>query len=149
MVTLTNPNNILEEPNRWVGLSTDSKPTTAHNGDEFIEMDTSKQYMYDEESSDWVEITVSGGGGGGTSFLTPLLLVPGDYESGDVIDEQTLNEIVEAVFDYDKVVALHIVDSNYGANLIAFLNSSGTISTDPQFSVTLDYDTGEISVNLI
>lgn len=38
------------------GLSTDTKPTTAKNGDVFFEMDTSKAYMYNEASTTWTEL---------------------------------------------------------------------------------------------
>ena len=39
------------------GLSTDNKPTTeiVGNGSVFIEMDTSKVFLYDLESSTWLE----------------------------------------------------------------------------------------------
>ena len=43
------------------GLSTDEKPTTldgakVDNGAVFIEMDTGKIYMYDQENEQWKEI---------------------------------------------------------------------------------------------
>ena len=53
--------------NSYVGLSTDSKPTDARNGSTFIEMDTSKQYAYNDSGSQWVEQESSGGGGGSDS----------------------------------------------------------------------------------
>jgi|SRR5690625_319005 len=39
-------------PNYYSGLSTDSKPTIAKNGDEFLETDTGVIYIYD--GSKWV-----------------------------------------------------------------------------------------------
>jgi hypothetical protein len=43
----------------WVGLSTDSKPTLAddgvHNGDRFLEIDTSKEYRYNLTGTAWVQ----------------------------------------------------------------------------------------------
>ena len=42
---------------RYMGLSTDTKPT-ANNGDLYLEMDTSKVFMYDEAGSVWVEVDV-------------------------------------------------------------------------------------------
>ena len=42
---------------RYVGLSTDTKPT-ASNGDLFLEMDTSKVFMYDESGTSWVEVNI-------------------------------------------------------------------------------------------
>ena len=42
----------------YCGLSTDDKSTiSANNADRFYELDTSKQYIYDEGSSSWVEQT--------------------------------------------------------------------------------------------
>ena len=39
------------------GLSTDTKPTEGiNNGCVFIEIDTGKLYMYDEENEQWKEI---------------------------------------------------------------------------------------------
>lgn len=39
------------------GLSTDTKPTEGvPNGATFIEMDTSKGYLFDAENSEWCEI---------------------------------------------------------------------------------------------
>ena len=43
---------------RYVGLSTDTKPT-AGNGDLFLEMDTSKVFMYDESGASWVEVSIT------------------------------------------------------------------------------------------
>ena len=45
------------------GLSTDAKPTECRNGDTFLEIDTSKQYIWDAEGNQWVEQESSGGGG--------------------------------------------------------------------------------------
>ena len=45
----------------YAGLSTDTKPTTGvANGSVFIEMDTSKVYMFNAASGEWVEIGGSG-----------------------------------------------------------------------------------------
>ena len=49
---------------RLRGLSTDTKPTDVPNGSEFREMDTGKDFMYDEASGDWKEQPKRGGGGG-------------------------------------------------------------------------------------
>jgi len=44
------------------GLSTDTKPIGSFdgvgiaNGSEFIEMDTNKKYLYDEEHQQWKEV---------------------------------------------------------------------------------------------
>lgn len=40
----------------YAGLSTDSKPETADNGAAFLEMDTSKLYLFNAaENGGWVE----------------------------------------------------------------------------------------------
>ena len=39
----------------YKGLSTDEKPTGCRNGDIFAELDTSKIWMYDEESHAWLD----------------------------------------------------------------------------------------------
>ena len=41
--------------NTYVGLSTDSKPSNANNGDCFLAMDTSKIYFYDATGEQWHE----------------------------------------------------------------------------------------------
>lgn len=42
--------------NEFYGKSTDTKPTkNVSNGDIFYEMDTSTVYMYDEQTSTWLE----------------------------------------------------------------------------------------------
>jgi len=44
----------------FAGLHDDSKPTGVANGSVFIEMDTSKVYMFNADSGEWVEIGGSG-----------------------------------------------------------------------------------------
>lgn len=42
--------------NEFDGLSTDTKPTDGvRNGSVFIEIDTGKIYLYDEEGAEWHE----------------------------------------------------------------------------------------------
>ena len=41
--------------NTFYGLSTDTKPETADNGQRFVEMDTGKVYLYDAENQIWRE----------------------------------------------------------------------------------------------
>lgn len=47
------------------GLSTDTKPVggVITNGSAFIEMDTSKTYLYDQENGQWLEWGNGGSGG--------------------------------------------------------------------------------------
>ena len=41
----------------FVGLSTDEKPTkNVHNGSTFVEMDTQKYFVYDEEHKVWIDL---------------------------------------------------------------------------------------------
>lgn len=39
-----------------IGLSTDTKPTDEQNGTLFLEMDTSKVFIYDEANTQWREL---------------------------------------------------------------------------------------------
>lgn len=39
----------------YVGLSTDTKPEAAGNGDCFMELDTSKIYLFDASGASWIE----------------------------------------------------------------------------------------------
>lgn len=48
---MVKPTNMAEE---WTGLSTDTKPATAYQGSIFVEVDTGKVYLYNEESGNWV-----------------------------------------------------------------------------------------------
>lgn len=41
---------------RFVGLSTDAKPTDCPNGSLFKEMDTQNVYSFDEENSIWYKV---------------------------------------------------------------------------------------------
>lgn len=45
----------IKAPMQFVGLSTDTKPTSATNGSTFIEMDTGKIYFYNEDGQEWLE----------------------------------------------------------------------------------------------
>ena len=42
------------------GLSTDTKPTNVPNGSTFIEMNTGKGYLFDEDNSTWHELQSGG-----------------------------------------------------------------------------------------
>lgn len=39
----------------WLGLSTDTKPSGKINGSFFIEIDTGKTYIYNQDASAWIE----------------------------------------------------------------------------------------------
>lgn len=51
------------------GQSTDVKPV-ANNGDVFHEIDTGKDFMYNESAGEWKEQPKKGGGGGGGGSVT-------------------------------------------------------------------------------
>lgn len=57
MITLTRPSYYgASRYAEYCGLSTDDKTTIdANNADEFYEIDTSKTYIYDEETDSWIE----------------------------------------------------------------------------------------------
>ena len=42
---------------RYVCISTDTKPA-APNGSMLLEMDTQKVYVYDEDNTSWVEVSI-------------------------------------------------------------------------------------------
>lgn len=56
----------------FTGLSTDQKPNNKFvgSGSVYIEMDTSKAYIYDESSKNWTVLNLGGGGGGGGTTYT-------------------------------------------------------------------------------
>ena len=91
MVTVAN---LISE---YIGLKDDQKPIIARNGDMFLEMDTGKTYLFDEEGATWVEQPASGGGGGSSdvSLATVTVLVT---------DEETYNtcSIAGAIGVYDE-----------------------------------------------
>ena len=44
-----------DAPHTYYGLSTDEKPLDANNASKFIEMDTDKVFLFDEEGTEWLE----------------------------------------------------------------------------------------------
>ena len=73
---------------RLRGLSTDTKPVNVPNGSEYREMDTGKDFMYDEASGDWKEQPKKGGGGGDNRFIVTCTPTAQDY-SGTMDKTQT------------------------------------------------------------
>ena len=41
------------------GLSSDTKPASAPNGSDFLEMDTGKTWYFDADGDDWVDPTAT------------------------------------------------------------------------------------------
>ena len=76
---------INEKTYEYRGLSTDVKPLEeAGNGSIFIEIDTGKVYIFDEENLIWIELSTkygdsdigsSGGSGGGASIASNIKIV--------------------------------------------------------------------------
>lgn len=71
-------------------LSTDVKPTTARNGDYCEEIDTSKLYQFDADSSSWIERTprIAFTGNAYSAESSATITRPSnttDYTAGDVI----------------------------------------------------------------
>ena len=77
------------------GLSTDSKPTDAGNGAEFIEINTGDVYYYNEAGSAWVKYTGSegGGGGGSSDFSTAEVNIIND--TGSAVDISDCPQVVD------------------------------------------------------
>ena len=75
------------------GSSDASKPTSMlANGSVFIETDTGKVFIFDEDNG-WTEMQAGGGGGGGEKFIVTLTPTALDY-SGTM--DKTVDEINSA-----------------------------------------------------
>lgn len=91
-----------------VGLSSDTKPInkTIGTGSRFIEMDTSKTYMYDAANQQWLEFSFPGGGGGGegvSAVLTSALqagLSVGGVTVGQTFPKGTpIETVIKTILD--------------------------------------------------
>lgn len=139
-----------------VCLSTDTKPTTGiANGSTLIEINTSKTYMFDEESGEWDEVSQGGGGGGGSGssdFSTAQMTIICE-ESAD-----TNKNITDIVLIEDGAlttsVRLPYFDSisNNGTKVCTVVlydgNAYGYLVTDDSVTVSGDatYDDGDIYI---
>ena len=62
--------------------STDEKPTDAlANGSKLIEVDTGAEFLFDEENSEWVEVSTGGGGGSANKWYRYSGLLDGGSEN--------------------------------------------------------------------
>ena len=108
------------------GLSTDTKPTEARNGDKFRELDTGTTYIFDEDGGEWFEMAVTGGGsggggsssGGGVLYGNVTLQIGGGGErsakseaKGETREDEDIyevdlsfNDIMEAIEDGKTVI---------------------------------------------
>ena len=139
---------------RLRGLSTDGKPMNATNGDEFIEMDTGKKFLFSAADATWYEQHSSGGSGGGGSdmVLTPTAF----YDDGGIKSfAESFNDIKSAIdagrfvlvyetivptSDMPTVTTLHFVttigsitgeDAMYSVQFSPALRHGGMNTTDP------------------
>ena len=81
MITVRN-----ERTFEFRGLSSDTKPINnlISNGSFFIEMDTSKTYVYDAQNKEWKEFSTGGGGGGGDR-VSSVGFRPDEEQGGQLI----------------------------------------------------------------
>ncbi len=59
MVRILTERAFTEDGKRYIesaGLSTDTKPDNVVTGSSFIEVDTSKVYIYNEDAQEWAEL---------------------------------------------------------------------------------------------
>lgn len=80
----------------YFGLSTDTKPTHADNGDLLMEIDTGKQFRFDEQNGVWHEQPSGDSGGGGDGGSSDFVLT---MTNGSYTDEETGNYIEQYSFD--------------------------------------------------
>lgn len=81
------------------GPSSESKPTTGFaNGSLFLETDTGKIYIFDEDDG-WKE---AGGGGGGGGSQSNILIIPFSY-----IEVGSEDDYYELDASYNDIVAAH------------------------------------------
>lgn len=101
----------------YQGLSTDTKPTDARNGDIFAEMDTDSVYIFDEENAEWRECATGsggsgGGGGGGSSTNFVVTFTMGIVDDNPFIwADKTAAEVMDAI--------------NAGSNVVATMSEDG------------------------
>lgn len=117
--------------NTYNGLSTDTKPLLARNGDLFFEIDTSEYYMFDAESGDWVYVELSsgsGGGGGGKTAGTKIVLTDINWTTGMGVANATAAELRRDLDD--------------GAQLVFALSPDSVDEQRILFYVTQDFGTG-------
>lgn len=136
------------------GLSTDTKPTDVPNGSEFREMDTDKDFMYDEASGDWKEQPKKGGGGGDNRFIVTCTPTAQDY-SGTM--DKTVVEIfaawndgkeiyfylpgyatfpVAGISDNEVIYAYGVMIGNPGKFIVLATDSLGTTYTTTIYQLT-------------
>lgn len=119
----------------WAGSSDETKPTkNVRNGSQFIETDTGKKYMFDEETGEWCEQPTGGGG------LLPVIHV-------FTVD----GAVVTAVNGSTEITAVSHIDHadieipNYGTWTLSATNRGVTsaqqavsVDTVKEYSLTIE-----------
>ena len=109
---------INEKTYEYRGLSTDVKPMEkAGNGSVFIEMDTGKVYIFDEENLIWIELskksgdsdTGSGGSGGGADITSNVKIVA---NKNDILSTSDHNKL--CILSDASSLAIKVVDKIEG-----------------------------------
>lgn len=108
------------------GQSTDVKPV-ANNGDVFHEIDTGKDFMYNESAGEWKEQPKKGGGGGGGGSVTV------DDTLSSTSENPVQNNVIKAALD-DKagLVGSPLVantDLDTLANGVYYTHTTSTIQS--------------------
>ena len=111
---------INEKTYEYRGLSTDVKPMEkAGNGSVFIEMDTGKVYIFDEENLIWIELskksgdsdTGSGGSGGGADIASNILVTA---NKDDILGTTEHNKL--CILSDTTSLAIRVVDKIEGGS---------------------------------
>ena len=147
------------------GLASDSKPTGCVTGSKFTEVDTGKEYLYDEESQTWTAIN-SGNGRtpltGATVTLGAAVKYDGTEKTKSVssvkIGATTLTENTDYVVKDNKGTevgdyVLHIVGIGSYTGIIAedwsIAKGDGSVTASPDsLSLTSEGDDGTSSLTV-
>ena len=106
------------------GPSSETKPTTGFaNGSLFLETDTGKIFIFDEDDG-WSEVETGGGGGGGGDSSSVLYV---NYDDEEEILDASYNEIKAAV-EAGKVVVCEY-HRNEHMIVYAYLSALGDDTT--------------------
>ena len=114
----------------FYGTSNDTKPTTGYaTGSSFVEVDTGKLFLYDEESGDWTEVSGGGGGGGGGSsdFSTCKITSSGEG----------YGDILKAILVDNDIIYVGVIAPGSEYNVILYKGSYYLEYDDTNVSVTI------------
>lgn len=109
--------------NTYNGLSTDTKPLLARNGDLFTEIDTGTNYMFDAESGNWTEVDLGGGGVTPTGEIE--IVQNGTYDVSNYAEAVVDVPASGLDSDYKKVVE-RSTEANLSVTLPSGLKRIGT-----------------------